>query len=293
MSSSRVEPLTSPVPPAPRARGGGGDPIGIVLWLGRSLVRHWDLLWQMAATDLRGRYVGSSLGLFWSVIHPLIMIVIYTLVFSRVIGARLPGTSNAYGYGVYLCSALLPWTGFLEVVTRSTTIFVDNANLVRKVAFPKVVLYGFVTVSAAINLGLALAVLLVVMMLIGHPLQPTLLLWLPFIALQLLFALGIGMVLSVLHVFLRDTAQLVAVGLNVLFWLTPVIYVEEILPAWLRRLEPFNPLYLFSKTHHQLVMDGVVPSATRTAGLVVLTFLVLAIGTAVYRRFRADILDEL
>ena len=292
MASSRAEPLTTSVSPSPRARG-GGNPIGIVLWLGRSLVRHWDLLWQMVATDLRGRYVGSSLGLFWSVIHPLIMIVIYTLVFSRVIGARLPGNSDAYGYGLYLCSALLPWSGFLEVVTRSTTIFVDNANLVRKVAFPKVVLYGFVTVSAAVNLALAIGVFLAVMLLLGHPLQPTMLLWLPFIALQLLFALGVGMVLSVLHVFLRDTAQLVAVGLNVLFWLTPVIYVETILPEWLRRFEPFNPLYLFSKTHHELVLDGVLPGPIRTGGLLVLTFLTLAIGTAVYRRFRADILDEL
>jgi lipopolysaccharide transport system permease protein len=281
------------VPPSPRARGGGGDPIGIVLWLGRSLVRHWDLLWQMVATDLRGRYVGSSLGVFWSVIHPLIMIVIYTLVFSRVIGARLPGNADAYGYGIYLCAALLPWSGFLEVVQRSTTIFVDNANLVRKVAFPKVVLYGFVLVSAAVNLALALGVFLVVLLLLGHSLQPTLLLWLPFIALQLLFALGVGMVLSVLHVFLRDTAQLVAVGLNVLFWLTPVIYVETILPEWIRRFELFNPLYLFSKTHHELVLDGTLPGPLRTFGLLALTFLMLAIGTAVYRRFRADILDEL
>ena len=112
------------------------------------------------------------------------------------------------------------------------------------------------------------------------------------IGLQLLFGLGIGMVLSVLHVFLRDTAQIVSVGLNVLFWLTPVIYVEEILPAWLRSLEPFNPIYLFSKTHQQLLLHGTLPSATRTLGLVVLTGVTLAIGTAVYRRFRADILDE-
>jgi lipopolysaccharide transport system permease protein len=292
MASSRAESLTEPVVPGPRARD-GGDPIGIVLWLGRSLVRHWDLLWQMVATDLRGRYVGSSLGLFWSVIHPLIMIVIYTLVFSRVIGARLPGNTDAYGYGLFLCSALLPWSGFLEVVQRSTTIFVDNANLVRKVAFPKVILYGYVAVSAAVNVALAIGVFLAVMLVIGHPLQPTLVIWLPFVALQLLFALGVGMVLSVLHVFLRDTAQLVAVALNVLFWLTPVIYVETILPEWLRRLEPFNPLYLFAKTHHELVMDGVLPGPLRTVGLLLLTFVTLAIGTAVYRRFRPDILDEL
>src|SRR5207245_4791252 len=122
-------------------------PLGVVAWALRSLALHWDLLWQMVTTDLRGRYVGSSLGLFWTVIHPLVLILIYTVVFARVMGARLPGSPDAYGYGIYLCSALLPWLAFQEVVVRSTTIFPDHANLVRKVAFPKVILYGFITLS--------------------------------------------------------------------------------------------------------------------------------------------------
>ena len=70
----------------------------------------------MTLTDLRGRYVGSSLGLFWSVIHPLVMILIYTVVFSQVMGAKLAGSSDRYAYGIYLCAALLPWLAFQEVV---------------------------------------------------------------------------------------------------------------------------------------------------------------------------------
>ena len=129
----------------------------LITWFVRSLMRHWDLLSQMVATDLRGRYVGSALGLFWSVIHPLVMIVIYTIVFARVMGTRLQGSGDPYAYGVYLCSGLFPWIAFQEIVTRSTTLFPDNANLVRKVAFPKIILYGFVALSTAVNLGLSLA----------------------------------------------------------------------------------------------------------------------------------------
>src|SRR4029079_10871415 len=109
---------------------------GLLGWSAGSLAHHWDLLWQMTVTDLRGRYVGSSLGLFWSVIHPLVMIVIYTVVFSQVMGARMPNNQDRYAYGLYLCSGLLPWMAFQEVVLRCTTLFPDNANLVRKVAFP-------------------------------------------------------------------------------------------------------------------------------------------------------------
>ena len=247
----------------------------------------------MVTTDLRGRYVGSTLGLFWSVIHPLVLIVVYTVVFSRLMGARLAGSSDPYAYGIYLCSGLFPWLAFQEIVTRATTIFPDNAGLVRKVAFPKVILYGFVTLTGAINLGLALAIFLAAVALTGHALHATLLVWLPLIALQLAFGLGVGMVFSVLHVFLRDTAQLVAVGFQLLFWMTPIVYVEELLPASVQQLERLNPLYLFTRTHHDVVVYGLVPSPLRVAALLVLTGVALALGTVLYRRFRSEILDEL
>jgi lipopolysaccharide transport system permease protein len=156
-----------------------------------------------------------------------------------------------------------------------------------------VILYGFVTLSSAINLALALAIFLLAVLLTGHSLHPTLLLWFPFIALQLAFGLGLGMILSVLHVFVRDTAQLVGVGFQVLFWLTPIVYVEDILPAWLRRFQIFNPLYIFSTTHRYVVLYGLVPSLKRTLFLVALTAITLTLGTLTYRRFRSDILDEL
>jgi lipopolysaccharide transport system permease protein len=266
---------------------------GLFGWFVGSLSRHWDLLWQMTLTDLRGRYVGSSLGLFWSVIHPLVMIVIYTVVFSKVMGARLAGSTDPYGYGLYLCSGLLPWIGFQEVVLRCTTLFPDNSNLVRKVAFPKSILYGFVTLSSAINLLLALTVFVFAFAVTGHPFHVVLLLWLPFIALQLTFGLGLGVLTSVLHVFVRDTAQIVGVAFQVLFWATPIVYVENVLPAWLQRLQRFNPLYAFTSTYRLIVLDGLAPSLQRTAVLTLLTTATLALGVVMYRRFRADILDEL
>jgi lipopolysaccharide transport system permease protein len=247
----------------------------------------------MALTDLRGRYVGSSLGVFWSVIHPLVMILIYTLVFAKVMGARMAGSSNPYGYGLYLCAALLPWIAFQEVVLRCTTLFPDNANLVRKVAFPKSILYGFVTLSGAINLGLALSIFLIALVVTGQPLHATLLLWLPLIVLQLLFGLGVGILASVLHVFVRDTAQVMTVLFQVLFWATPIVYVEDALPAWLQALERFNPMSVFANAHRAVVLYGTAPGLRGTLALTALTAVTLGLGVAVYRRFRADVLDEL
>ncbi len=266
---------------------------GILGWFAGSLSRHWDLLWQMALTDLRGRYVGSSLGLFWSVIHPLVMIFIYTLVFSKIMGARLAGSSDPYGYGLFLCAALLPWVAFQEVVVRCTTLFPDNANLVRKIAFPKSVLYGFVTLSTAINLLLSLSVFVAALIITRHPLHPTMLLWLPLIALQLAFGLGIGVLTSILHVFVRDTAQLVGVVFQILFWMTPIIYVESALPASLQRIERFNPLRAFSMSHRMIVLDGTAPGWRTLLFVFALTTATLVVAVVTYRRFRGEILDEL
>jgi lipopolysaccharide transport system permease protein len=283
--SAGVAPSFRPVSSRPR--------FGMLGWFVGSLSRHWDLLWQMALTDLRGRYIGSSLGLFWSVIHPLVMILIYTLVFSKVMGAKLAGSTDPYGYGLYLCTALLPWIAFQEVVIRCTTLFPDNANLVRKIAFPKSILYGFVTLSTAINLLLALGVFVLALIVTRHPLHPTMLLWLPLIALQLVFGLGLGVLTSILHVFIRDTAQMVGVLFQVLFWMTPIVYVESALPASLQQFQRFNPLRAFSASHRMIVLDGAAPSWDRLLFLVGLTAATLALAVVTYRRFRGEILDEL
>jgi lipopolysaccharide transport system permease protein len=284
-SAVDIPPRTAPIPAT--------TPLSVVRWTARSLASHGDLLWQMVTTDLRGRYVGSSLGLFWTVIHPLVMITIYIVVFSQIMGAKLDGNVNPYAYGIYLCAGLLPWIAFQEVVVRLTTIFPDNGNLVRKIAFPKVLLFGYVTLSAAINFLAGFGVFLLAMVLTGQPLRPIVILWLPMVALQLAFGLGLGMITAVLHVFIRDTAHLTSVVLQLAFWATPIVYVESILPDWLRRVQYWNPLAVFSRTHRDIILSGVAPGTVRMVGLLALTGATLAVGTALYRHFRADILDEL
>lgn len=163
----------------------------------------------------------------------------------------------------------------------------------RKVAFPKALLFGYVTLSGAINLAVGMCVFLLALVATGHGMPLMLLLWIPFVALQLAFGLGLGMITAVLHVFVRDTAQFVSVVFQLAFWATPIVYVESILPPWLQRLQAWNPLAAFLRTHRDIVLYGVAPGLTRTLSLVALTAITLAMGGGLYRRFRADILDEL
>ncbi|MFQ5768220.1 MAG: ABC transporter permease [Acidobacteriota bacterium] len=253
------------------------------------------LLWQMVAHDLRARYAGSLLGLFWNVIHPLIMVGIYTLVFSRVIGARLEtGNHDIYAFSIYLCAALLPWNGFSEVVKRSTSVFLDNANLVKKVAFPRFFLHLHLLLGAAINAGIVTIIFLGFLLLAGRSPSPgALLVWLVFMLLELLLGAGIGLFASTLNVFFRDVDQIVTIVLQIWFWLTPIVYVAAVLPEPARRLMRFNPLYHLARIQQQLLLAGTFPEAGRTALLFLLPLVLIPAGLGFYRLLRFRIPDEL
>jgi lipopolysaccharide transport system permease protein len=259
-----------------------------------NFLRHRDLLWQMVGNDIRGRYVGSLLGLFWTVVHPLVQIAIYTLIFSQIMGARLGGHSSPYAYSIYLCAGLLPWTVFAEVIQRSTGIFWEHANVVKKIAFPKVLLHAYVVTAGAVNLAIMVTLFLLFLWIVDAvpPLGPVLL-WGGVLLVQLLFAMGIGFVTSVLNVFFRDVAQLTAVCVHLWFWLTPIVYVVDIVPpeaaAWLR----YNVMFHFAQAHHTLVVQGQLPTLEEGLFLLTVSFFTLMIGLGCFHLLRRRIPDEL
>jgi lipopolysaccharide transport system permease protein len=118
------------------------------LWTYRSFVL------GMVAHDFTGRYLGSAVGRVWAVVNPLAQILIYTLVFSQVMQARRPGVPDALGYGLYLCAGLLTWNYFVEVLFRTQTMFLEQANPLTKVSFPRVTLPSFVFLSATVNFAI-------------------------------------------------------------------------------------------------------------------------------------------
>jgi lipopolysaccharide transport system permease protein len=262
----------------------------------RNIVHHRDLLGQMVGNDLRGRYVGSFLGLFWNVVHPLIQIFIYTVVFSQIMGARLGGDSSPspYAFSIYLCAGLLPWGVFVDIINRSTGVFWENANLVKKIAFPKLLLHAYVVIASVMNLVIIVAVFLVFLWLVNAlPSFVLLLTWGAFLLLQVLLAAGIGLFTSVLNVFFRDVAQLTAILLQIWFWLTPIVYVPSVLPSWVREVLPLNIMARFTSIHQALVLRSELPSLTESLFLAEITLGTLVLGMLCFRVLRRRIPDEL
>jgi len=254
---------------------------------------YWPLVGHLVSADLRGRYAGSVFGLAWSVLHPLALIAILTLVFSGVMRARLPASADPYAYSIFLCAGLLPWIAVQEIVTRCTTVFVDRSQLIKQVAFPPAALHLSLLGSAAVNLGVMVVVLLVFLGCVGHRLGWETVLWPILLASQLLFATGLGLITSVLHVFLRDTAQLVAVGLQLWFWLTPIVYPASIVPERAARLLHFNPLFVFTRAQQELLLTGAWPSGATTLLLAGLSIGALGAGALLLQAVRHRLPDEL
>ena len=261
----------------------------------RNVVNHRDLLWQMVGNDLRGRYVGSFLGLFWNVIHPLIQILIYTVVFPGSWERLGEGySSSPYAFSIYLCAGLLPWGVFAEIINRCTGVFWENAHLVKKIAFPKALLYAYIVAASVTNLIIIVTVFLVFLWLVNAlPSLVALLVWGAFLLLQVLFATGIGLFTSVLNVFFRDIAQLIAIALQIWFWFTPIVYVPSVLPPWAANVLPLNIMARFTSIHQALVLRSEFPSVTESLFLAQITLGTLVLGMLCFRALRRRIPDEL
>lgn len=206
------------------------------------LFRHRYMLWSFVRADLRQRYIGSSIGIFWSVINPLLLILLYTFVFSVILKVRIGGAQGVGHYGIFLFSGMLPWIAFNEAVTKGTTVILEQRSLVGATQFPTILLPLYVLVSSFIHELIALAMFVVILFLMNRPLEPSALLLFLVFPVQLIMTLGLAMIVSSLNVFFRDVSQLAQAFLLIWFFSTPIVYPVEAIPLWIRSYFYLNPL---------------------------------------------------
>ena len=243
--------------------------------------------------DLRSRFARSKLGGLWMVLQPLAQVAIYALVLSRIMAAKLPGIDSRYAYVIYLMAGIVAWSMFAEIVTRSLTLFVDNGNLMKKMSFPRVCLPIIIAGSSLVNNILLLVTTVVVFLLIGHPLNVEML-WLPLlVAINLAFATGVGLILGILNVFVRDVGQVMTVVLQLLFWLTPIVYMPTIIPVGLRSALEFNPMMHIVVAFQDVILYGKTPPLTGILGIALAAVVLLVASLMLFRRAAPEMVDVL
>jgi lipopolysaccharide transport system permease protein len=264
-----------------------------VLELFRALWRYRFFIASSVRNDMRARVARSQLGAAWMVLQPLAQVAIFTLVLSEVLAARLPGATGKHSYAIYLMAGLLCWSLFVEITSRCLTIFVDNANLLKKIVFPRICLPIIVAGSALVNNLLLFLAMLGIFALMGHWPTPALAWLLPLALLTLAFALGLGLLLGVLNVFMRDVGQVMTIVLQLWFWLTPIVYMTGVVPGRFQSFLEFNPMLPIVQAYQSVLLYGQAPELAGLAWVVLLSAGLLAAAMLVFRRASPDMVDVL
>jgi ABC-2 type transport system permease protein len=267
-----------------------------------------ELYLNLTLREVRGRYRRTVLGNLWSLLNPLASMVIYTAVFSVLLRVQPdPGQPSGLDvFALWLMTGLLAWNFLSAGVSQGMGALVGNAGLLTKVYFPRSVLIASTVSAAGVTYAIELVALSAVLLVFGAFVLP----WLPGVVvvglLLGIMALGLGLALSVLNVYFRDTQHFVAIGLQVWFYLTPIVYPISLVAEAERRLADergidvpigqlysLNPMTHFVSALRALMYDNRFPDAIDLAWCLGAAVVSLTVGVLVFRRFSARVVEEL
>jgi lipopolysaccharide transport system permease protein len=253
---------------------------------------HLFLLRELVKRDFQGRYAGSALGLVWSFLQPLWMLLLFTFVFSTVMRISLAGARTGH-FAVFLFSGLLPWMAVQEGVSRASTAVTDNSNLVKKLSFPAEILVLAVVLAALLHEAIAALIFLGVLGFLGELAWGGLPLLLLAVPLQLALTLGLGLLLGAVNVFFRDIAQVLGMVFTGWFYLTPIVYPAAAVPARFRGWIALNPLTALVELYRQSFLGGAPALVPGTGALALAAAVLLCAGFLLFRRLKAAFVDEI
>ena len=259
----------------------------------RNLVERRALVAQLVRRDFHLRYVGSAGGWAWGVVHPLVQLVVWYFIFVVCLGVSLPEGSLTQNYPMFLFCGFLPWMLFQETVTRSAGSLVEQSNLITRTVFPSEVVPVSIFLSSLIHHLIALALFVLGAVFWLKTLSPMLLLLPLYMLLLGFFAVGVGWIVSSLHVYLRDTGQVLNVIMQLWFWLTPIMIPEDRIPARFHFLVAWNPMSWMVRAYRYRLLTPNWPGSKELAVLSLSCAGVFIIGGLFFRQLKRGFADVL
>ncbi len=226
-----------------------------------------NLIATLVKREIKGRYLHSAFGGVWAVLNPLVMLAVYTFVFSGILRTPLPAQALAsdtagsqFVFALYLFCGMVPWMSFAEGLNRSTSIVMENSNLIKKVAFPSEILPIYVVLYTVVNEAIGLGLLLVASLLFLHRISMFIWLYPLLLLLKIVFTFGIAYLFSGFNVFVRDFGHVIGLILTLWMFLTPIFYFRDTIPEELRWLLGFNPMYHLINAYRDVFLNDRMPS---------------------------------
>lgn len=241
----------------------------------------------MVRRDIRSRYIRSTLGFFWSIINPILMLLIFTFLFSIVFKIRIGDYGKERGFVEFLICGFLPWMAFSEASLRSTGVIVENANLVKKLKFPSELFIISTILSSFLLQLIGFGLFILALILLKRIDSLFYLLFLPFVfILQILFTMGIGLILSCINVFFRDVAQIANSLFLIWLYITPVMYPLSMVPERYRTILQINPMTHLLEIYRSLILRQEFPHWTGILYIGGITIFLLWVGQSLFLKLK-------
>ncbi|MDD1696566.1 MAG: ABC transporter permease [Methanoregula sp.] len=249
-----------------------------------SIFKYRGLIWNFIKRDISSKYVGSLLGLYWSVINPIITLLVYIIVFGVFLNVRLPGSTSVWDYALYFAAGFLPWLAFQDSVSRASRSIIDNKNYIKKVPFPSEIFPIYTTLSEFVNLFVGIGIYLILFLLLkGLPTVYILLLPLA-IVLQLIFTLSLAFFLSSGAVFFRDIPTMLGPLFMIWFWATPIVYTLNLIPEGYQWIMKLNPAYYMIEIYRDALFYGKLPEIEILVPFLIFSVVMFAVSILFFRK---------
>lgn len=259
----------------------------------RSIWTYRGFVFESVRREFNARYSQAILGAAWSILSPLAMIVVYTVIFAQVMSTKLPGVESSFAYSIYLCAGILTWGLFSEITSRSQNMFLEHANLIKKISFPRICLPLIVVLSSLVNFSIVFGLFTAFLLATDNLPGMVYFAIFPVLAVQVAFSIGLGMIVGILNVFFRDVGQFFAIAVQFWFWLTPVVYPASIVPAAVRDALMYNPMAPIIGAYQTILVQAEAPAWDTLIYPAVLALLMCVFAMRLFRKRSGEMVDEL
>ena len=259
----------------------------IIVKLLKDLYQYRELLKTNIKKEIRGKYKGAWLGVIWSYLNPLLMLLVYSMVFSKIMKIQIPN------YTMFLFTALIPWNFFVTTVSQGSLSVVTNGNIIKKVYFPREVIPISVVTSNAVNFLISCLIMLFFLFATGLGVSKYILLFPLVLFSQYILLLGITFITSSLTVYARDLEHIISVLLLVMFYGTPIVYSMEMVPASMRQFLALNPMTPIINAYRDILFYQKMPDISTLGMIIGISIVVFGFGLIIFRKLQKNFAEEL
>jgi lipopolysaccharide transport system permease protein len=249
------------------------------------------LAFSFAKRDFKQRYVDTGLGQLWYILSPIITIFIYTVIFSDFMKMKLDIVDNSYSYSIYILPGLLAWLSFSKILSLLSNSIAEKSNLIKKINVPMYVFHLSIIITEFALFLVSILFGIIFLLIIDYTVNLTFLWMIPVMILQTLFVFSLGVIVSLFVPFFKDLKEAIPIIIQLWFWMTPIIYMKEMIADQYPLILLYNPFYHFIHIYQDIFLYTKTPSVEDLITIVIISFTTLLLAGFLYKKLISTIKD--